>query len=475
MLLFETCGTYGRRHRQPRSFGEPLRWQGCLLRAVAEAHEPSRPLRVGLPKGRLSSLSHRFILWLETRQPLFPEIGLWQFRIQDIPRLVSSGELDAGVASDEWITESGAEVRRLTVLNWCNARICLAAPLDFTPGPGLRIVSEYPSLATSYARGQWGESSSVRTVFGSAEAYVPVFADAVIDCVETGETLRRSNLVVHDVLLESACWLIASPSLEPDGMRLKTLRQLSPGLRSVGERYGRPRGDAPILQSLPPHIGILAWPSIQYSGKYDPLSISLPQELRTFGVAAVIMSPYVQFCLHPGSERSYDFLEDELRSRDAVEAIRPLYEVISVMSIFDEEFRAKNIYSGHISRASDRAAESLLDVCGITFNGNLADALDALQAFELIYRFPVARKFTGGYVTKRQCRPNGWGRLLYSILERSELNSDIENWRGRIADHLQKHLRCYQDGVGAALASDDRDGSFPWREIAEQLPIPVVI
>lgn len=436
------------------------------------SHELVRPLHIGLPKGRLSSFSHRLARFLDEYNSPIQEIRIWELRIQDIPRLVADKELDVGITSDEWIAESAAMVRRLIMLNWWRARICLVAPQSFESRPAMRIASEYPSLASIYARGRWGLSSTIRSVFGSAEAYVPDFADAAIVCVETGETLRRNNLVVQDVIFDSNCWLVASPALEHRRYD-KILRQLSPGLRSVGEPRP-PSGKTCELRSLPPHFRILAWPAIQESERYDPLSVSVPAELRVFGSGAIVISPGTYCCLSSALEQSYSALEDELCSREAMKTIWPLYGLISVLSIFDSEIQERGIYPGHIYLASDRAVESLLEVCNIPVNGTVSELLDALQAFELIYRFPIARKFTGSFTVARQCRANGWGRLLYDILRKSELGGDIENWRGRIADHIQNHLSAYKKGVEAALASERHDGGYPWLAIIGQLPVPIV-
>jgi ATP phosphoribosyltransferase len=436
------------------------------------SHELVRPLRIGLPKGRLSSLSHRLARFLEGYNSSIQEIKIWELRIQDIPRLVADKELDVGITSDEWVAESGAMVRRLMMLNWWRARICLVAPQSFKSRPAMRIASEYPSLASIYARGRWGLSSTIRSVFGSAEAYVPDLADAAIVCVETGETLRRHDLVVQDVLLDSNCWLVASPALEHRQYD-KVLRQLSPGLRSAG-RPGPPSGKACELRSLPPHFRILAWPAMQESEGYDPLSVSVPAELRVFGVGTVVVSPRTYCRLPAALEQSYSTLEDELCSREAIKTIWLLYELISVLSIFDSEIQERRIYPGHIYLASDRAVESLLEVCNIPVSGTVSELLDTLQAFELIYRFPIARKFTDSFTVARQCRANGWGRLLYDILRKSELGGDIENWRSRIADHIQKHLSAYKKGVEAALASERHDGGYPWLAIVGQLPVPIV-
>jgi ATP phosphoribosyltransferase len=139
-------------------------------------------------------------------------------RIQDIPTLVGSGTVHAGVSGDEWIEETRADVTKLAQLGWYRARICLVVHPDHAAAHALhggRIATEYPEIARRFLR-QAGYDGSVMSIYGAAEAYLPDLADAVIDCVETGESIRRHGLRVEFDLLDCDVQIIASPGILKD-------------------------------------------------------------------------------------------------------------------------------------------------------------------------------------------------------------------------------------------------------------------
>ncbi|MFI5937776.1 hypothetical protein [Actinoplanes sp. NPDC051494] len=170
-------------------------------------------LRLGMPKGRLLSRSQAAVTTLST---LLPRTELWPryLRMPDIPTLVAEGALDVGIAGDEWLTETVARVQRVAPLAWYRIRVCaLGLPHPRRLRRPIRLVSEYGTIARDYATARWGDNFSLRTVRGSVEQYVPEIADIAVECVETGDSMRRVGLVVLDTLFDADVWLICSPHL----------------------------------------------------------------------------------------------------------------------------------------------------------------------------------------------------------------------------------------------------------------------
>ncbi|WP_144762256.1 ATP phosphoribosyltransferase [Curtobacterium sp. 9128] len=171
-------------------------------------------LRIGLPKGRLRERSTHLAAAIATAGI---DAVVYSLRLQDIPGLVATGHLDAGVTGEEWIAESGAVVDELLDLHWYSIRLSLIArDPDFdldAPVSGVTVASEYPNLARRYIAQHTRNAVRVIPTHGSTETYVPSLASAAIDCVETGDTLRARGLVAVDDLMRCSVVLIARPGL----------------------------------------------------------------------------------------------------------------------------------------------------------------------------------------------------------------------------------------------------------------------
>ncbi|MBJ7902216.1 ATP phosphoribosyltransferase [Streptomyces sp. DSM 110735] len=182
-------------------------------------------LSVGLPKGRLLPRSEAAVAVFREGAGFHdgtsgggsagePLLDARFLRMPDLPGLVAEGLLDAGIAGEEWLVESGADVVRVAPLCWYHVRICALGRPDRAPDADgtepVRVVSEYARVARHFARARWGEGHTQRTVRGSVEHYLPDLADVAVECVETGESMRRRGLVVLETLFEADVWLICS-------------------------------------------------------------------------------------------------------------------------------------------------------------------------------------------------------------------------------------------------------------------------
>lgn len=221
----------------------------------------SRLLYVGLPKGRFLTASVSVLTGLGADEAKVRQRYTWQvqanhlnlcfklLKTQDIPHLLAANVLQFGVTSDEWVAEWRAPLVELLDLRWCTTTIVLASAVDADQRPrpaptgvtGPRVATSYPNLAERYLR-QKHPDMRVRKVVGSAEAFVPDFCDAIVDCVETGGTLAANGLMVRNVLFTSSVRLFAAPAKEwreyADDMielfRPHQLTQMQPALVNQG-------------------------------------------------------------------------------------------------------------------------------------------------------------------------------------------------------------------------------------------------
>lgn len=170
-------------------------------------------------------------------------------RPQEIPTYVAEGFFDVGVTGEDWIAETGADVVKITPLEYSKVtdrpvKIVLAVPRDagVTEAsqikPDSRISTEYPNLTRAYFE-RLGIPVKIFVSYGATEAKVPDIVDAIVDVTETGSTLRRNGMEIVDVILESRTHLIANPKVYADAEQRSAIDDLTILLRGAIDARGR--------------------------------------------------------------------------------------------------------------------------------------------------------------------------------------------------------------------------------------------
>lgn len=134
---------------------------------------------------------------------------------KDIPNYVAMGEVDLGITGRDLVLESQNNLKEQLALNYGNCRLCLLAPqnknlvIDLTTT--ISVATSYPLLTKKYFQKKVKKLNLIY-LSGSVEIACNLgLADAVIDLVETGETLRMMNLKIVSEILASEAVLIANP------------------------------------------------------------------------------------------------------------------------------------------------------------------------------------------------------------------------------------------------------------------------
>jgi ATP phosphoribosyltransferase len=142
-------------------------------------------------------------------------VGLVFLRPEDIPSLVFLGAADLGVTGLDYVRESGVGVEECLRLGYGNASIVLAVPEESSVaragelGDGARIATKYVNITRAYFD-SLGLRPMVFRVSGSAEALPRLgAADAIVDAVSTGVTMRLHGLRPVEVLMETEAVLVA--------------------------------------------------------------------------------------------------------------------------------------------------------------------------------------------------------------------------------------------------------------------------
>ena len=153
-----------------------------------------------------------------------------EMRNADVPTYVDLGVADAGIVGKDVLSESGRALYEPVDLGFQACRLSLIRP-EGAISPVRRVASKYPKLATAYLRKR-GSSAEVIKLSGSVElACLTGLADAVVDLVQTGGTLRANGLVELNTVLESSARFVVNRA----ALKLKSaqLRPLIASLREI--------------------------------------------------------------------------------------------------------------------------------------------------------------------------------------------------------------------------------------------------
>lgn len=216
---------------------------------------PPDTLRLGLPSGSLQSATQELFAkagYKVTIDPrsVFPriddpKISAVLFRAQEISRYVVDGIIDCGLTGYDWIVENGNES---DVVEVCELEYSRASnnPIRWV----LAVPDESPIRSVQDLAGKIVATELVRTTqryfaerridvqvefsWGTTEIKARLL-DAIVDCTETGSSLRANNLRVIDTLLRSTTRLIASKSAWADPAKRERIENLAMLLKGAIE------------------------------------------------------------------------------------------------------------------------------------------------------------------------------------------------------------------------------------------------
>ena len=246
-------------------------------------------------------------------------VDLLLVRDDDIPRLLLEGVCELGLVGQNVAAESvlearkrrpGVELDSLAELDFGYCRLMLALPEHETwKAPdqlaGKRIATSYPRLTRQWLSEQ-GVDADVVTLNGAVEIAPSMgTADAIVDLVSTGTTLRANHLRAVETVLESRAALYRGNSSLPPAREalLHKLVQRILGVQRAAEtkyvmlhapreRLGRiseilPGAETPTvlpLESQPDRVAVHALCTEQVFWEHL-------EELKEAGASAILVLP----------------------------------------------------------------------------------------------------------------------------------------------------------------------------------------
>ncbi|WP_018662153.1 ATP phosphoribosyltransferase [Heyndrickxia acidiproducens] len=131
----------------------------------------------------------------------------------DVATYVEYGICDIGIVGEDILAEDQPDVFDLMPLPFGKCRFALCGkPESIRHNRKRRIATKYPHVTQRFFR-EKGESVDIVKLEGSVElAPIVGLADAIVDIVETGNTLRENGLVVIENIQPITSRLIANRS-----------------------------------------------------------------------------------------------------------------------------------------------------------------------------------------------------------------------------------------------------------------------
>lgn len=133
----------------------------------------------------------------------------------DVPAYVERGAADVGICGLDVLSERSADVLEPLTTSWGRCRMCIAGLRDVDVAAlarkgTLRVATKYPHIAREALMAR-GLPAEIVALQGSVElAVVAGLADAIVDLVETGATLKANGLEEKEELFVTTARVIVN-------------------------------------------------------------------------------------------------------------------------------------------------------------------------------------------------------------------------------------------------------------------------
>jgi len=153
----------------------------------------------------------------------FPDLSMKIFHEKDIPIQVAVGNYDLGICGLDWVEELLAKYPSSALIKMrnleygkrelymaCSKSAGVSSIEELTAGTEtVRIATEYPNLAESFALRQRLRRFNIFPLWGAAEVYPPESAELALINKETIDSDFAHDLQPLTSILESSAFLIA--------------------------------------------------------------------------------------------------------------------------------------------------------------------------------------------------------------------------------------------------------------------------
>lgn len=140
-------------------------------------------------------------------------IEFFLVKAPDVTTYVEYGAADIGIVGKDTLMETSKEFYEVLDLKVGKCRFALAALPEFNLNKGYnrkKIATKYPNVAREYFRKKGFDVELIK-IEGSVElAPLVGLADAIVDIVETGSTLKENGLIIVDEICAISARMIVN-------------------------------------------------------------------------------------------------------------------------------------------------------------------------------------------------------------------------------------------------------------------------
>jgi ATP phosphoribosyltransferase len=179
-------------------------------------------LTIALPKGRIAQESMELLSKIFNKEFKFESRKLilktdkftfLNVRNQDVPTYVEYGAADLGVVGLDVITEKNLDIVDLLDLQIGKCKVAIGIRnednLDWSR-PNIKVATKMVNITKNYFASK-AVGVEVIKLYGSIElAPLVGLCDAIVDIVETGQTMKENGLKVAETIMDSSAHLIAN-------------------------------------------------------------------------------------------------------------------------------------------------------------------------------------------------------------------------------------------------------------------------
>jgi ATP phosphoribosyltransferase len=208
---------------------------------------PPTSLRIGMPSGSLQNATvelfakagYRVTIDSRSVFPRFddPNISAVLFRAQEISRYVVDDIIDCGLTGHDWVVENGNEndVVEICELEYSRAssnpiRWVLAVPEESNVKSPEDLAGKIVATELVKTTQRYFESRNIPVTvefsWGTTEIKARLL-DAIVDCTETGSSLKANNLRIVETLLKSTKRFIASKAAWSDPIKREKMENIA--------------------------------------------------------------------------------------------------------------------------------------------------------------------------------------------------------------------------------------------------------
>jgi ATP phosphoribosyltransferase len=445
-------------------------------------------LKIALPKGRLLAQTAALLnmagwgldgyqekAWsYRLKSQRFPNLLIKVFQERDIPIQVAIGNYDLGICGLDWVEELLArypssalvKVKDLGYGDWslfaavANSGSVTTIEALAKNWDTIRIASEYPNLAESFAERLRLRRFSIYPLWGAAEVYPPESADLVLLPSKSDRELSAQGLAPMSKVLEFGAYLIANEN----SLKSKDMAQV---LDSVMDKQP-PAEELSSMEDageVSPVAGIHAFREVNG----DVVRLALPDGHQQSHVRRIFDRAGVQIEDYPsavGNRRPASSW-----NKVVIKVIRPQDMSLQVANgNFDLAITGRDWLTEHLEQFPSSPVTELLDlkygrvrIVAVVSQNVPADGVDSLRQLCRQDRLPyrVASEYVN--IADRYARGNHlgmyrviptWGASEAFLPEDADLLIENTETGGTIARHNLKIIDTLFESTACLIGSN---------------------